>query len=529
MYHRSCEIISKVRTNAGRNDRDGKLRSRRRILHTATESRQPRKSVMKIMLITPPYHCGVLESAGRWQNLAFVYVAGHLRAAGFDPVIYDAMSAGHDLDAVEARIRAEAPAAVLTTSFTASYPAAVEVLRAAKRVATDLGTEIVTGIGGVHATFMYAEILADHADVVDYCFRGEGEATAPDLMTALHDGHDPADVPGIAFMRADELVTTPVRPFMPDLDALIPAWDLVSWDLYTFFVFPGSRMATINTSRGCTQACSFCSQQKFWERTWRGRNPELVAAEILHLHETYGVDVCLISDELPTYDRERWERLLDLLIAAGSPVYLLMETRVDDIVRDEDILAKYRRAGVIHVYVGVEATSQEALDRFQKNADAQTGKRAIELLAANGMLSETSFVLGVPEETPKSIQRTLQMAKFYDPDMAHFLLLAPWPYADMWPELEPYVETRDYALYNLVEPVMRSRHMSRSELFDAVIASYMDFYMSRIPMWANDPDPFRRDYLMRSARLIMQNSFITAHLPADFEPPAAMREVLSAF
>ncbi len=487
---------------------------------------------MKILLITPPYHCGVLESAGRWPNLAFVYVAGHLRAAGFKPVIYDAMSAGHDLADIKARILAEEPGAVLTTSFTASYPAAVEVLAAAKQAASELGREIVTGIGGVHATFMYEEILTDHADVVDYCFRGEGELTVADLFTALRDWGAPASVPGLAYIRPptgdddhpDGLVVTPARDFIPDLDTLIPAWDLVDWDLYTFFVFPGSRMATINTSRGCSQACSFCSQQKFWQRTWRGRSAEAVAAEILYLNETYGIDVCLISDELPTYDRDRWERLLDLLIAAGSPVYLLMETRVDDIVRDADLLPKYRQAGVIHVYVGVEATSQETLDRFQKNADVQTGKRAIELLAENGILSETSFVLGVPEETPETVARTLEMAKFYDPDMAHFLLLAPWPYADMWPELEPYVETRDYALYNLVEPVMCSAEMSRPELFDAVIRSYMDFYMSRIPRWAEDPDPFKRDYLMRSARLIMRNSFISQHLPADLELPAAMRE-----
>ena len=29
-----------------------------------------------------------------------------------------------------------------------------------------------------------------------------------------------------------------------------------------------------------------------------------------------------------------------------------------DIVRDADLMADYRRAGIVHVYVGVEATSQ---------------------------------------------------------------------------------------------------------------------------------------------------------------------------
>ena len=483
---------------------------------------------MKILLITPPYHCGVLESAGRWPNLGLIYVAGHLRAAGFEPILYDAMSKGHDLDTIRQRIRAEQPDAVLITSYTASYPAAIEVLRAAKEVAAQTSRPIVTGLGGVHATFMFEETLATQGDVVDFCFRGEGEQTAPELFAALRDGGDPATVPGLAYMAAAPtgLVVTAPRAFVPDLDTLIPAWDLVEWDLYTFFVFPGSRMATVSTSRGCSQNCAFCSQQKFWQRTWRGRRAEAVADEILHLHRTYGVDVVLLSDELPTHERDRWERLLDLLITAGSPVHLLMETRVDDIVRDADLLAKYRRAGVIHVYVGVEATSQETLDRFQKNADVQTGRRAIQLLAEHGMLSETSFVLGVPEETPETVARTLEMAKFYNPDMAHFLLLAPWPYADMWPELQPWVETRDYSRYNLVEPVMRSAAMTRAQLFDAVIRCYMDFYMSRIPRWMDEPDAFKRDYLLRSARLIMRNSFISDHLPSDVELPPRVREMI---
>jgi len=491
-----------------------------------TPSADSRDGMKKILLITPAYHSGVLESAGRWPNLGFVYIAGHLRDAGFEPVIYDAMSANHDLAQISERIRTEAPDAVLTTAFTASVPAAVDLLRAAKKVAAEQSREIVTGLGGVHATFMYAELLETDPDAVDYCFRGEGELTTPELFAALRDGDDPATVPGVAFLRDGEMVVSPVRPFIPDLDDLIPAWDLVEWDLYTFYVLPGSRMATINTSRGCGQACSFCSQQKFWQRTWRGRSPEAIANEIFHLEREYGIDVFLISDELPTYERERWERLLDLLIEAGSTSYLLMETRVDDIVRDEDILAKYRKAGIIHIYVGVEATSQETLDRFQKNADVQTGKRAIELLAQHNILTETSFVLGVPEETPETVARTLEMAKFYDPDMAHFLLLAPWPYADMYPELEPYVETRDYALYNLVEPVMRTEAMTRDELMAAVIKCYMDFYMSRLPLWAAERDKFKRAYMLRSAKLIMQNSFITKHIPGGLKMPAAVRKAI---
>ena len=48
-------------------------------------------SIKRVALITPPYHSGVVESAGTWLNVGFVYIAGALRAAGYEVDYYDAM------------------------------------------------------------------------------------------------------------------------------------------------------------------------------------------------------------------------------------------------------------------------------------------------------------------------------------------------------------------------------------------------------------------------------------------------------
>ena len=50
-------------------------------------------SQKKVMLITPPYHCGVVEVAGTWMPLTLCYLAAHARNAGFDVRIYDAQLA----------------------------------------------------------------------------------------------------------------------------------------------------------------------------------------------------------------------------------------------------------------------------------------------------------------------------------------------------------------------------------------------------------------------------------------------------
>lgn len=474
--------------------------------------------------MTPPYHSGVVETAGRWPNVAFVYIAGALRAAGFEPVIYDAMTAGHDLAEITRRLTDMAPDMVLTSAYTSSYPKAVELLRAAKGALPG----VVTGIGGVHAHFMYDEVLSTDGDAVDFVLRGEGEVTAPKLARCLDAGHDPGDVAGIAFREGDRVVATPARPFLTSLDDLPTAWDLVDWDLYEFFPLPDTNLAVVSSSRGCDQACSFCSQQVFWQRHWRARSPEDFVDELQMLRDVYGVGVMMLSDETPTLDRERWERILDLLIERDLGLHLLMETRVDDILRDEDILDKYVAAGVRHIYVGVERTDQATLDLFKKNTEVEQGRRAIELINNHDIISETSFVLGLPTDTPETIRATYELAKHYDPDLGFFLTIAPWPYADMWEDLEPYVVSRDYEDYNLVAPVVKPEAMTTDELMRMVIDCYRDFYMGKLKQVPR-MSQMKRDYFIITMKLMMDNSYLKQFMGGLGEMPTEVDALIKDY
>jgi anaerobic magnesium-protoporphyrin IX monomethyl ester cyclase len=476
--------------------------------------------IRRIALITPPYHSGVVETAGRWPNVAFVYIAGALREAGFEPVIYDAMTLDHDLPRIAEELERIRPDMVLTTSYTSSYPKAVELLRLAKKTLPG----VVTGIGGVHAHFMYDEVLTQDGDAVDFVLRGEGEVTAPELARCLDTAGDPAKVAGIAYRIGDAVHATPARPFLESLDNLPAAWDLVDWEPYVFFPLPDTNLAVVSSSRGCDQQCSFCSQQVFWERTWRARSPEDFVDELQMLRDTYGVGVMMLSDETPTLDRARWERILDLLIERDLGLHLLMETRVDDVLRDEDIMARYRQAGVRHIYVGVERTDQATLDMFKKNTEVEMGRKAIELINAHGMISETSFVLGLPTDTPEAIRATFDLAVHYDPDLAFFLTIAPWPYADMYKDLEPFIVSRDYEDYNLVAPVVKPEAMTTDELMKMVIDCYREFYMGKlrkVPQMTQE----KRDYFVVTMKLMMENSYLKRFMGGLGEMPEEVRQL----
>lgn len=463
--------------------------------------------IRKVLLITPPYHCGVLESAGTWLPVGFVFIAGILRKAGYDVEIYDAMAKFHTHKDITAYLETSRPDVVGTGAYTATIYDALKILKTAKRI----NPSTVTLLGGIHPTFMAKEILEENHDFIDYVIHGEGEETTLDLMENLSAGKDPTDVKGISFFRGGEVVSTPPRPFIKNLDFLTPAWDLIDWSIYTFRTRPGSTLAVTSSSRGCTQRCTFCSQQLFWQRTWRARSPENLVSELEYLNSRFGVNVAMLSDETPTLDRKRWEQILNLLIEKDLDVELLMETRVADILRDRDILDKYREAKILHIYVGVESGSQETLDRFHKNIKVEESRQAIELINQAGIISETSFVLGMPEETAESIKATVELAKHYDPDLVFFLAIAPWPYSEIYPELKPYIEVFDYSKYNLVEPVVKPVAMTREELNQELLNAFKSFYMFKLSK-LDQMSEMKRDYMVGVTQLLIKHSYLAKQM-----------------
>ena len=150
------------------------------------------------------------------------------------------------LDDLERIFEKEAPDVVGMTCVTMTATEVIKISALCKQV---LPTT-TTVVGGIHPTFAYTEMLRKNC--IDYIVRYEGEYTMPHLLQNLN---NPSHVTGIAYMRDNQVVVTPERPLIENLDELpFPARHLLPMHIYQKY-----SNGNMLSSRGCPYNCLYCS------------------------------------------------------------------------------------------------------------------------------------------------------------------------------------------------------------------------------------------------------------------------------
>jgi anaerobic magnesium-protoporphyrin IX monomethyl ester cyclase len=460
---------------------------------------------MRVLLIHPNYHSGGAEIAGNWPPAWVAYIAGALKANGFEDVVFvDAMTGHLSEQAVRERIDMIAPDIVGVTAITPAIYKAERILQIAKEV----NPRIVTVLGGIHGTFMYPQVLAE-APWIDAVVRGEGEAVIVNLVAAVAAGDWQStrpDVKGIAYADGGKVIATPAEPPIADLDRITPDWGILNWDQYNYVPL-GVRVAIPNFARGCPFTCTFCSQWKFW-RDYRVRDPKKVVDEIERLVRDHNIGFFILADEEPTIHRKKFIAFCEELIERKLPVLWGINTRVTDILRDEALLPMFRKAGLVHVSLGTEAAAQLKLDRFNKETTIAQNKKAITLLKNAGIVAEAQFIVGLENETAETLEETYKMAQDWKPDMANWAMYTPWPFSDLFRELSDKVEIYDFEKYNFVTPIIKPDAMERGELLDRVMNNYRRFYMRKTFFeypWIRDKT--KRKYMLGCLKAFVKSGF----------------------
>jgi anaerobic magnesium-protoporphyrin IX monomethyl ester cyclase len=351
--------------------------------------------------------------------------------------------------------------------------------------AKSINPNILTVTGGQHFTVTAQESLETYPEI-DVIVRGEGEKTLVELVRNADKKSSFPKIKGLSFRHEGKIFHNKAGPLIEDLNDLpYPGYHFVK-DIvhkYHFAAMAGfnAPYALIEGSRGCTHACTFCTQWRHWLGRWRVKSPERIADEMEFCYQNYGSRFIWLTDD-NLGSGERVTKVADEILKRkmGDDLMWFVQARCDDIVRNEKTLPKLRKSGLRWVLLGVESPKQSTLESFKKGITAEDAKKAVALLKENDIAAHTMFIIGDRKDTAESIANLREFINELDPDFAIFAILTPFPGTEIFEEAKTneWIEDFNWSHYDMVHAITPTETLSRKEVQEELYQCYRSFYGS---------------------------------------------------
>ena len=438
---------------------------------------------MRVLLVNPPspehqrVSRGLMGGFGMAVNedliyppLNLAYVASVLRERGHEVEILDAEAL--DLDREQTLTRgSERPHDLVgvdssTTTIEGDLTLAAELARR-------LGGKSFTM--GAQVTNTPDNVLSRTG--VHFVIRDEVEDTTADLVDALENGRDVAEVEGISYQgESGEIVHSPARKKIVELDRIpFPARDLLPNERYRIPDMVGP-MTTVQSSRGCPINCTYCGYTLSQGLRFRYRSAENVLAELVEIRRRYGVRNIVFRDPLFSANKKRIHDLCEGIVREGLDIEWQCETAIKCL--DEELLEAMRKAGCVSISFGVE-TADPDLGKKYSNSKIRSPEHAETVISTArrlGIRTRAFFMLGFPEETRQQMRTTVDLAVRLDPDSAQFTSVTPYPGTPMWHDVRKG-EDEDYATYDGHKPTGVNENLTPDDVGLEIKRAYRRFYL----------------------------------------------------
>ncbi|MEQ8788458.1 MAG: radical SAM protein [Pirellulaceae bacterium] len=293
---------------------------------------------------------------------------------------------------------------------TNQFPRALELAREFRQAG------IQVAIGGFHISgciAMLPELPADIQEMKDLgvsLFAGEAEGRMEQVLQA-------------AFEQRLE----PVYNYMldlPDLQGQVTPYlppEIAKGYLH---------FTPFDVGRGCPFLCSFCTIINVQGRKSRYRDADDVEKLVRDYHGR-GVNRFFITDDNMARNKN-WEAIFDRLIKLreeeGIGIKFLIQ--VDTLChRIPGFIEKATRAGCNRVFIGLENINPDNLEAANKKQNRITEYRQmLQDWRNRGTVTYAGYILGLPADTPESIERDLRVIQEELPvDILEFMILTPLP------------------------------------------------------------------------------------------------------
>ena len=446
---------------------------------------------MRVCLINPPRVSS--KSWGKpsvYQPLDLAYVAAVLEKQ-HEVYIVDAPTEGWrnlvEVDGkkyrqglkneeIARRIRHRSPDIVLiTVPFSGWSGPAFEAASTAKGVDRKISTVLM----GLHPSSRPVECLM--VQDVDFVVIGEPEQTMLELTGTLEKGklEDLKKVRGLAFNKNSQIIITPPRPFIENLDTLpFPARHLLPMNDY--YEAAKKRPSAGNlrkqsirmlTSRGCPYNCIFCSSHVVMGRKWRARSPENVVEEIEQIVRTCRTNQVDFLDDNLTLNKKRMETICNLIEERGLDIEWCTPNGVRADCLDANLLSKMKRSGCKRISVAPESGSQRVVDQIiRKKQDLKKVENVVLSARKVGINVGCFFILGFIGETKEDMKATIAYAhklRQLGADRFYFSYATPLYGTELYEQaerggfLKPGLSDEDLAA---VEPLIETPEFTADDL-----------------------------------------------------------------
>ncbi|MBI4483987.1 MAG: cobalamin B12-binding domain-containing protein [Acidobacteria bacterium] len=339
------------------------------------------------------------------------------------------------------------PEVVASTANTVDVYSAQDLFREVKR--RDPG--ILTVIGGYHATYRPEDFNNPETDVI---VQGPGELAFREIIDRFEKaGRSFGDIPGLMIPHGGRLVHTGKRP-LTSLDTVVPDRRIARKYRKSYHCEFWMPCAMVRNTWGCPYRCNFCAlwtlgEGKLWER-----NVEQMCDEIEGLDEKYVFFCDDLSFSLKSVPR--MERFCQEMKRRNLRKQFYFTCRTDIVVRLPHLIEELCEAGMKRMFLGLEASTDDGLDYWNKHNQVRTNEEAIRLLHSHGVEITGSFLI-TPDYTPQQFEELFHYADRINILCPAFLIYTPHPGVHVHEEKGFGQINENYEFYDHLHTVFETR------------------------------------------------------------------------
>lgn len=327
---------------------------------------------------------------------------------------------------------------------------------------------------GPHVSVLTEESLKA-SDAIDFVARKEFDLT----VTEFASGKKLEEIQGVSFRKEGRIVHNPDRAPLLDLDSLPFAVDAYKRDLditrynVPFLLHP---FIAFYTARGCPALCTYCLwPQTFDGHKWRTRSSENVVAEVKRAYELFPNIREIFFDD----DTFAWKKTRVLDICRKFKPLNFTWSCTCRVHADYEMLKAMKEAGCRLLIVGFESGDPNILKLIRKGSTVEQAHTFMKNCKRLGLLVHGDFIIGLPGETPETIERTMQFAEKLDCETIQVSIAHPYPGTafDTYARTHGYL-TEDDMIDELGHqlPNLRYPGLNRQEIVEAVEYFYGRYY-----------------------------------------------------